>query len=112
MLHLLVLFPFGIVLLALLAGLPLGGYLYLVIFLILSLQLLGLLGRLLLIVLLMRCLGLVGRKRIRLNRRTPAHFVVSMVQSRPRVWKRLRHLEHSSVSIPDHKRRRGDQDDG
>ena len=43
-LYLLVLFPFGIVLFALLAGLPLGGYRYLVMFLILSLQLLGLLG--------------------------------------------------------------------
>ena len=53
-----------------------------------------------------------GRKRIRLNRETPAHLVVSMVQSRPRVWKRLRHVGHSSVSFPDPKRRRGDQDDG
>ena len=53
-----------------------------------------------------------GRKRIRLNRKTPAHLVVSMVQSRPRFWKRLRHVGFSSVSIPDHKRRRGDQDDG
>ena len=53
-----------------------------------------------------------GRKRIRLNRKTPAHLVVSMVQSRPRIWKRLRHVGFSSVSIPDHKRRRGDQDDG
>ena len=53
-----------------------------------------------------------GRKRIRLNRKTPAHLVVSMVRSRPRVWKRLRHLEHSSFSLPDPKRRRGDQDDG
>ena len=53
-----------------------------------------------------------GRKRNRLNRKTPAHLVVSMVQSRPRIWKRLRHVEFSSVSIPDHKRRRGDQDDG
>ena len=53
-----------------------------------------------------------GRKRIRLNRKTPAHLVGSMVQSRPRVWKRLRHLGLSSVSLPDPKRRRGDQDDG
>ena len=50
-----------------------------------------------------------GRKRIRLNRKTPAHFAGFMVQSRPRVWKRLRHV---GVSIPDHRRRRGDQDDG
>ena len=40
-----------------------------------------------------------GRKRIRLNRKTPAHLVWSMVQSRPRVWKRLRHVGLSSVSI-------------
>ena len=53
-----------------------------------------------------------GRKRIRLNRKTPAHLVVSMVQSRPRVWKRLRHVEHSSFSLPHLSRRRGDQDDG
>ena len=53
-----------------------------------------------------------GRKRIRLNRKTPAHLVVSMVQSGPRVWKRLRHVGHFSVSIPDHKRRRGDHDVG
>ena len=38
--------------------------------------------------------------------------LVSWVQSRARVWKRLRLVEHSSVSIPDPKRRRGDQDDG
>ena len=53
-----------------------------------------------------------GRKRIRLNRKIPAHLVGSMVQSRARVWKRLRLVGHVSVSIPDRKRRRGDQDDG
>ena len=53
-----------------------------------------------------------GRKRIRLNRKTPAHLVESRDQSRPRVWKRLRHLEHSSFSVPEPKRRRGDQDGG
>ena len=52
-----------------------------------------------------------GRKRIRLNRKTPAHIAGFRVQSRP-VWKRLRHVGHSCVSILDHKRRRGDQDDG
>ena len=51
-----------------------------------------------------------GRKRIRLNRKTPAHLAGFMIQSRPRVWKRLRHVGHSCVSIPGHKRRRGDQD--
>ena len=35
-----------------------------------------------------------------------------MIPSRPRTWKRLRHAGHSSDSIPDHKRRRCDQDDG
>ena len=53
-----------------------------------------------------------GRKRIRLNRKTPAHLVVSVVRSRPRVWKRLRHLGHYSFSLPDPKRRGGEQDDG
>ena len=51
-----------------------------------------------------------GRPRVRLNRKTTAHLVVSGDQSRPRVWKRLRHLGQSSFSIPDPKRRRGDQD--
>ena len=34
-----------------------------------------------------------GRKRIRLNGKTPAHLAGLMVQSRPRVWKRLRHVD-------------------
>ena len=45
------------------------------------------------------------RKRIRLNRKTPAHLAGFGVQSGPRVWKRLQ-------PFPGHKRRRGDQDDG
>ena len=53
-----------------------------------------------------------GRKRIRLNRKTPAHLAGIMIHSRPRVWKRLCHVGFSSVSIPDHKRRRGDQANG
>ena len=52
------------------------------------------------------------RKRIRLNRKTPTHLAGFMVQSRPWVWKRLRHVGHSSFSIPDHKRRRHNQDVG
>ena len=32
-----------------------------------------------------------GRKRIRLNRKTPAHLALYMSHSHPRVWKRLRH---------------------
>ena len=53
-----------------------------------------------------------GRKRIRLNRKTHAHLAGFAVQSRPRAWKRLHHVGISGVSIPDHKRRRRDQDDG
>ena len=52
-----------------------------------------------------------GRTRIRPNRKTPAHLAGFRVQSRPRVWKRLRLVGYSRVSIPDHKRSRGDQDD-
>ena len=50
-----------------------------------------------------------GRKRIRLNRKTPAHLAGLVIRCRPRVWKRLRQVEHSLVSIPDYKRRRIDQ---
>ena len=46
-----------------------------------------------------------GRKRIRLNRKTPAHLVGSLIHSRPRVWKRLRHVGFSGISMPDHTRR-------
>ena len=53
-----------------------------------------------------------GRKRIRLNRKTPAPLAGLVVQSRPRVWKRLCHVGCSFVSIPDRKRRRHDPDDG
>ena len=113
---LLALFPYGIVLLGLLAGPPLGGCQFLVMLLVWLLLVLGLFGRLLLMVLVWRSSWVrgsgPGRTRIRLNRKTPAHLVGSMVQSRPRVWKRLRHLGLSSVSLPDPKRRRGDQDDG
>ena len=49
-----------------------------------------------------------GRKRFRLNRKTPAHLVKVMVQSRPRVWKRLHHVGISGSSPPDHTRRRCD----
>ena len=53
-----------------------------------------------------------GRKRIRLNRKNSAHLAGSMVRSRPRIWKRLRHLGHSKFSLPQPKRISGDQDDG
>ena len=49
---------------------------------------------------------------IKKKQENPAHLAGLVIQSRPRVWKRLRHVVPSSVSIPDHKRRRSDQDDG
>ena len=49
-------------------------------------------------------------KRIRLNRKTPAHFEGFGDQSRPRVWKRLRPVDLFGNSFPGHKRRRGAQD--
>ena len=48
------------------------------------------------------------RKRFRLNRKTPAHLVGLLIHSRPRVWKRLRHVGFSGISMPDHTRRRCD----
>ena len=38
------------------------------------------------------------------------HLAGFMVQSRPQVWKRLRHVGLSGISIPNLTRRRGDQD--
>ena len=37
------------------------------------------------------------RKRFRLNRKTPAHLVGLLIHSRPRVWKRLRHVGFQEV---------------
>ena len=54
-----------------------------------------------------------GRNRIRLNRNPPAHRAGLGVQSRPRVWKRLRHVGLSVDSSAVCGRRRYDQrDDG
>ena len=36
-----------------------------------------------------------ARKRFRLNRKTPAHVAGLLIHSRPRVWKRLRHVDFS-----------------
>ena len=47
-----------------------------------------------------------GRKRIRLNRKTPAHLAGYMTHSRPGVWKRLSHGVLLQFSDSDHKRRR------
>ena len=53
-----------------------------------------------------------GRKRIRLNRKPPAHLVGRLgIHSRPRMWKRLRHAGYSVVSSADCNRRRYDQQD-
>ena len=49
-----------------------------------------------------------GRKNCRQNRENPAHLAGSLIQSRPRVWKRLRHVEHLVVSYADCMRRRYD----
>ena len=41
-----------------------------------------------------------GVERVRLNRKTPAHLVrrgIFWIQSRPRVWKRLRVQDHSRL---------------
>ena len=38
------------------------------------------------------------RKRFRLNRQTPVHLVGLVIRSRPRVWKRLRHVDVSGIS--------------
>ena len=48
------------------------------------------------------------RRRFRLNRKTPAHLVGVLAHSRPRVWKRLRQVGFSDLSMPDHTRRRCD----
>ena len=47
-----------------------------------------------------------GRTRIGLNRKTSAHLAGLDVRSRPRVWKRSRHVGHRGVSCADCKRRR------
>ena len=46
------------------------------------------------------------RKRFRLNRKTPARLVGLLIHSRPRVWKRMRHVGFSGISMPDRTRRR------
>ena len=54
-----------------------------------------------------------GRKRIPLNRKTHAHLPgISGTHSRPRVWKRLRHVGHFVGALVGDKRRRLDQRDG
>ena len=50
----------------------------------------------------------LGGKEFDETEKTPAHFVGSMIHSRPRVWKRLRHVGLSGISMPDHTRRRCD----
>ena len=50
-----------------------------------------------------------GRKRIRLIRKTPAHLAGYVTHSRPKVWKRLRHVGFHLILDSDHKRRRCEQ---
>ena len=50
----------------------------------------------------------LGRKRFRLNRKISAHLVGLLIHSRPRFWKRLRHVDFSGISMLDHIRRRCD----
>ena len=52
------------------------------------------------------------RKRFRLIRKIPAHLVGISAHSRPRVWKRLRQVGFSGLSMLDHARRRCDHADG
>ena len=52
-----------------------------------------------------------GRKRIRLNRKNPAHLVGLSMHARPRVWKRLHCSGYSGISGLDCKRRRCGQHD-
>ena len=55
-----------------------------------------------------------GVKRVRLNRKTPAHLVrhgILGIQPRPRVWKRLRVQDHLCGDYADAKGRRVHQDD-
>ena len=50
-----------------------------------------------------------GVKRVRLNRKTPAHLVKHSIlrfQSRPQVWKRLKIRQHPGFGLPDAKARR------
>ena len=51
------------------------------------------------------------RKRFRLNRKTPAHLAGILAHSCPCVWKRLRQVGFSGLSMPDHSRRRCDHAD-
>ena len=50
------------------------------------------------------------RKRIRPDRKPPAHLAGLGDQSRPRVWKKLRPVDLFGDSFPGHRRRRGAQD--
>ena len=52
-----------------------------------------------------------GRKEFDLKENPPAHLAGFVVQSRPRVWKRLHQVGIICVSLLDRKRRRRDQDD-
>ena len=110
-LWLVVLFLFGIVLLALLVVLRLGVCRLLVMFvawLLLMLILLVVLGKVSGLGVFRDSRSRPLRKRFRLNRKTPAHLVEVVAHSRPRVWKRLRQVGFLDLSMPDHSGRRCD----
>ena len=99
---LLVLFPCGIVLLSFLLEHLFGICLFLAMLLsrlLLRIMLLWLvrLG-LIVVVLVFLVWSRFGKKRFRLNRKTPAHLVVSRMHARPRVWKRLHCFGSPGVS--------------
>ena len=112
---LLVLFLFGFVLLVLLVEPRRGGCLCLVRLLVWLPLVLEWFRRLLLRVWIMGFTGLVvldrDGKEFDQTEKPPAHLAGLVLQSRPRVWKRLNHVGPFCVSVLDRKRRRRDQDD-
>ena len=116
---------FGMVLVGSLVGSPLGAFLLMVplrLWLLKAVRMLVFCGWSRVLPLLCLVLKVVGDggdwisgpgggvKRVRLNRKTPAHLVrhgILGIQSRPRVWKRLRVQDHSGQYHADAKARRG-----
>ena len=93
--------PLGLLVESLLGGCRCLAWLLLVMKLLVLMVMRFLVGRFTGLVVLVR-----DGKRIRLNRKTLAHLPGLEIECRPRVWKRLRQVEHPLVSIPDSKIRR------